>query len=116
MAIDLKKLAGFFAARQTEAAQEAKKLVAASAIELENRAKMMAAVDTGAMRSSIHHEITNGGYTAVIGPSVYYALFQEYGTHKMGAQPFMGPATAAVEPKFIEGLKQIGVGGATNVS
>lgn len=70
-----------------------------TAIDIVNRAKQLAAVDTGFMRNSI-------GWRR-LGPSEYevycaadYAFFLEYGTRYSGAQPFMRPG-------FAEGISRL---------
>ena len=34
--------------------------------------------------------------TAHVGPSVSYAIYHEFGTHKMSARPYLGPAVETV--------------------
>jgi HK97 gp10 family phage protein len=36
-----------------------------------------------------------------------YASFVEFGTSKMAAQPFMGPAAEELEPEFLAGVDSI---------
>lgn len=62
-----------------------------SALRVERKAKMKAAVDTGFMR--------NGIFVARLGMLRYkvtspagYSVYVELGTRKMKAQPFLGPA------------------------
>lgn len=47
------------------------------------------------------------GVTAVVGPSVRYGLFVEYGTAKMPPRPFMGPARAEEEPRFVAAMEAL---------
>jgi len=81
-----------------------KPLVAAevqkAAFQIEARAKAVVAVDTGTLRRSITTVMSNGGLTGVVGPSVFYGKFIEFGTRRMGARPFMRPAAEAVMPGF----------------
>ena len=67
-----------------------------TAYAIEADAKASAPVDTGALRASISTSLTGdgrgGSMTAEIGPTVEYGVYQEYGTSKMAAHPFMGPA------------------------
>lgn len=67
-----------------------------AALAIEADAKALAPVDTGALRASISSSFTGdgrgGAMTAEVGPTVSYAVFQEFGTSVMAAQPFMGPA------------------------
>jgi len=63
--------------------------------ELEGYAKGFAPVDTGLLRSSIHQERPGGdilAQIAVFGDECEYAIYQELGTYKMAAQPFMTPS------------------------
>ena len=83
-------------------------LVQASAAMVERGAKGKAPVDTGALRSSIHTQLGDGGMSASIAPGVHYAVYLEYGTRRMAAQPFMGPAFQGVIPMFVEGVAQLG--------
>jgi HK97 gp10 family phage protein len=59
-------------------------------INTEARAKMRCPVDTGRLRSSILYEKT-GTASCTIGTNVEYAIYQEMGTRKMPAHPFLWP-------------------------
>lgn len=61
---------------------------------VEGSAKTAAPVDTGRLRGSIHTtgKSTPNGAEASVGTNVEYALYQELGTSKMQAQPFLKPA------------------------
>ena len=48
-------------------------------------------IDTGALINSIHVK-TQRQLFYVIGPTVHYAIYQEFGTRRFGARPFMRPA------------------------
>jgi len=41
-----------------------------------------------------------GEPTFIVGTNVHYGLYQEYGTYKMAAQPFLRPATDQVRRKM----------------
>ena len=45
------------------------------------------------------------GPIRVVADGVEYGLYQELGTSRMGAQPFMVPAVEAVRPGFIKAMK-----------
>lgn len=62
-------------------------------------AKSFAPVDTGALRASIHGQKT-GKYAGKVEDGVHYGIYQEFGTYKMAAQPFMRPAAAATIGPF----------------
>lgn len=67
------------------------------AIQVDRAAKRLAPVDTGRLRSSINWRIERDpfGLRAVVGTNVHYAVYQEFGTSKMPAHPFLRPALLA---------------------
>lgn len=83
----------------------------AIAFRIEAGAKARVPVDTGALRNSIYTECggkksgtpgdnpfpSPSGTDAHVGPSMNYALFVEFGTRRMGAQPYLVPAVREVE-------------------
>lgn len=62
------------------------------------------AVDTGETRDSIHREGSGSEATVTVGGA---GLFLEYGTSKMGAQPFAWPTREAEWPAYLEGWRAI---------
>lgn len=64
-----------------------------AALKVEGDAKLMAPVDTGALRGSITTggRSTPDGAEATIGSSLEYAPYVELGTSRMSAQPFLQP-------------------------
>lgn len=87
--------------------------VRATAFAIEATAKTMAPLDTGALRDSIYTRVgrqptllpevagnpprvelprPEDEQTAHVGPSVEYGLYQELGTTRMAAHPYLGPA------------------------
>lgn len=72
--------------------------VAESAETLASAAQERAPVDTGTLRASIHVEKVEASGLSVAaevstgGEANEYALYQEVGTSKMAAQPYMTPA------------------------
>ena len=63
---------------------------------VESDAKRFVAVDTGRLRSSITHEITESKdeVRGVVGTNVDYAIAQEYGTSKQSGHAYLRPALA----------------------
>jgi len=58
-------------------------------------ARMHAPVRTGLLKSSIRLEVPGGDILAMVGISgedCSYAIYQEFGTYKMAAHPFITPA------------------------
>lgn len=70
---------------------KAKAAVLKGGYMIEADAKQMAPVDTGALRNSIETE-EGQGISAIVHDGVEYGIWQELGTSKMAAQPFMIPA------------------------
>ena len=81
-------------------------VVKKSALDIEATAKINAPVDTGTLKSSISSDID--GLSAEIGPSTDYEAYVEYGTSRMAAQPYMGPAFERHVPAFVKALGQVG--------
>jgi HK97 gp10 family phage protein len=100
------------------------------AFQMEAEMKQRAAYDTGAMRDSVYtvtkesdgyqqaaaevtgknpdaetapHPTPSGKVVANVGPSVEYAVHQEFGTSKMAAQPFVIPAAEQIGNKLNDG-------------
>lgn len=97
---DLPKLRG-------ELRPRAGRIVRATALGIETDAKGRAPVDTGALRASIHTEMT-GETSATVAPGVDYAAAVEYGTARGGpAQPYLTPAAEAARPRFVEAMKKL---------
>jgi HK97 gp10 family phage protein len=75
--------------------------------DIEARAKAKVPVLTGTLRRSITTQLENDGMTAVVGPSVEYGIYVEFGTRRMGARPYMRPAAEAVYPQFTDNVKAL---------
>ena len=90
-----------------ETTRKAGQVVRKSAADTESAAKQQAPVDTGALRNSIGVTM-QGPLSAEIGPTVSYGIFLEWGTHKMAAQPYMGPALDRIAPGFEAAMEQLG--------
>lgn len=87
----IKKLQGMAKKATSLQAQAA---LRAGLLIIEGAAVQKAPVLTGTLRRSIHSETTSTSAGAVgrTGTNVEYAPFQEFGTSRMRAQPFMRPA------------------------
>lgn len=80
----------------------AQAILSDAAFEVETNAKKNAPVKTGALRNSIHVNETrkDNKYSRVISDGVEYGIYQELGTIKMAAHPFLIPAVEAIREKF----------------
>lgn len=74
--------------------------------DVEAKAKAKVPVRTGTLRRSIHSVFQNGGLTGLVGPSVLYGKFVEFGTRHSAARPFMRPAANQVLPGFASAVKR----------
>lgn len=63
-------------------------MIASTRVEVD--AKYLCPVDDGTLRASINSRVE--GDVGIVGTNVEYAIYQEFGTIKMGAQPFLFPA------------------------
>ncbi len=85
---------------------ETGEIVKETAYEIEGEAKVRAPVDTGALRASI--ETSHPARTrSEVATGVEYGVYQEYGTVKMPAQPFMTPAAEAARPRFMGKMRNL---------
>ncbi len=60
--------------------------------KVQQSAKDLAPVDTGALRNSIKTKMYPDQQAGVVYTTLEYAPYQEFGTRRMKAQPFMTPA------------------------
>lgn len=60
-------------------------------IQAEGDVASLAPVDTGRLRDSITHETHAEEESVYVGTNVEYGKYQEYGTSKMRAHPFLKP-------------------------
>lgn len=67
-----------------------------------SKAKQLAPWEYGVLSNSIAAERVRVGVWKV-GTNVEYAVYQEFGTVNMAAQPYLGPALLAAEQKFGKG-------------
>lgn len=77
-----------------------------TAFDIEAGAKQRSRWDTGAMRSAWQTSF-EGQLEATVANGVEYAIYNEYGTHKMTAQPMARPAAHAAEAPFIAAMRQV---------
>lgn len=70
------------------------------AAETETYAKTYAPYDTGALYNSIQWSMIDTK-TARIQPDVTYDIYQELGTWKMAAHPFLSPAIETIASRFL---------------
>ena len=64
-------------------------------------------VSTGDTAGSIKLTPRDGGLTAVVGPTMDYDPYVEYGTRFMPAEPIAEPSLDKVKPKFLNDLERL---------
>lgn len=85
-------------AQRMETAGEVAERQGAQDVRTDMRA--LAPVDSGHLRDSIRVEEGAGGLQVGPGDEVDYAMFVEYGTSRMVAQPYAGPAANRARTEF----------------
>lgn len=97
--------------------------VRATAFGVQAIAQSLSPVLTGANRASIYTKTSKGVSgtpgdagdvlpdvqvgTAVVGPSMEYSAFLEFGTSRMGARPYLTPAAEQAQRLFLENVKLV---------
>ena len=95
-------------ARLKEINDKLEKNMLKACLLVERDAKISAPVDTGRLRASITHELQTekDELIGLVGTNVVYAKYQEFGTYKMPAHPFLFPALESNKDNIKEILKQ----------
>lgn len=105
---EIEQLAADLVAAAVSAQVKAVLVVAQTARALETIAQRRAPRVTGDLARSITTTVNPFDVSAEVGPEEYYGYFVEYGTSKMGPQPFMGPAADEVAPDFAAAMEELG--------
>lgn len=84
------------------AAREVKR----AALNIQAGAKERAPVDTGRLRNSITHEVSENGLSATVGTNVEYSTHVEFGTSRASAQPYLVPAFEEERGQFEARLRK----------
>lgn len=100
---DLRKNTDNFANKLKEILPYALK---AGALIIQNEAKQRAPYKTGTLRRSIHTEMRSKAQ-AVVGTDVEYAVYQEFGTSKMKAHPYLRPALDEKQQEVLDKINNI---------
>ena len=75
--------------------------------KMQNKADFKKGYQTGETKRSIGLEITDGGFTAEVGPETEYSPYLEYGTRFMEAQPFINPPFEEQKQKFKRDMQRL---------
>lgn len=71
-----------------------------AALGVEREAKILAPIDTSRLQRSITAEESTNPLEYTVGTNVEYAGFQEFGTRKMAAHPYLQPAAEKVSKEY----------------
>lgn len=74
-------------------------------LKAERYAKQTVHVITGRLRNSITHEVDEGEMAVYIGTNVEYAPYEEEGTSKRPAHPFLRPAAQEHIDEYVQIMK-----------
>ena len=75
--------------------------------EMHQKASRKVPVDTGHLKRSLAIDFSDGGLTGRVSTDVEYAMYVEYSTRYMAAQPFMRPAFYDQRVKFMQDMSRL---------
>lgn len=87
----------------SEFAEKVSRGLAAGGEEVVAEAKHRVRKDTTNLEKSIHAQTE--GLRCEVGTNVEYAIYQEFGTYKMSAQPYLEPALTNNKENIINAIK-----------
>lgn len=112
MSDELDRIAADLKSTADQTQKKARAVVRQAGLSVANGARTRAPVDTGFLRSSIRMRNAKSGQRNTVSvevtASAHYAVYVEYGTSRMGPQPYMAPAADRVMPTFAEAVSRIG--------
>jgi len=82
-------------------------VVKVNGTEMQRKAMRKVPVDTGALKRSIGMSMSDGGLTAIVGASMEYAPYVEWGTRFNSAQPYLRPSLYEQREKFKNDLARL---------
>lgn len=93
-------------AQPAKVKSEAGDIIQNTALRVEKRAKASAPEDTGYLKQHITAEKT-GELTADVTSLAEYSIYNEFGTRKMAAHPYMRPAMNQEQPFIYQKLNNL---------
>ena len=105
----LKELLSEFNATPKASLEATKSAMKSTLSKAQEVSKRNARVDTGYMRNNIDIDYIKSSGSTVIGRYVAradYSSYNEYGTYKMSARPFMRTGTTEATPFFYKAVEQ----------
>jgi HK97 gp10 family phage protein len=97
-----------FTAKLAAASQRLKSEVAQQmdgvGADMEDLARELVRVRTGFLQSTIYHRVDESTLAMDFGATADYASFNEFGTRRMAAQPFIRPALDANQQRLLDAM------------
>lgn len=87
--------------------KDVRHVVKSNGANLTKKMQQLAPLDTGYLKRSIKMSLTDGGFSAEVGPYANYASYLEYGTRKMTKKPFIKPSFNIQKEVFIRDLERL---------
>jgi HK97 gp10 family phage protein len=106
------------AVASVEVNREASEVVRSAALLCQETAIELVPTDTSNLKNSISvgrpgqgkDSLQPGDLTAEVGPTAEYGAYVEFGTSRMGAQPYMTPASEKAGEWFVQTMaRQVGI-------
>lgn len=94
-------------AMTTEMQSKANDLTYKYGVKIAGEAAMNAPVDTSTLRNSILAESGMEGNNFIIQDGVEYGIYQELGTSRIAARPFLTPAVEANREDYLNAVKDL---------
>ena len=93
--------------RDNATLDDVKHVVKSNGTQLNRKAKRLAPVDTGYLKSQIKTTTELNGLQSTTIPDTPYAEYVEYGTRFMAKQPFLKPAFDIQKKVFLNDLERL---------
>lgn len=105
---EVSRLAATFTRRDGQIEKGAETVMGKAAADITRDAKTLAPVDTGNLKNSISY--SGSGLEYEVAPTAEYAIYQELGTSRAPAQPFMAPALERNTPGIMSAFEELAGG------
>lgn len=90
-----------------ELEDKAAEIIKRIAIKVQQQAQELAPLKTGALKNSLLAEEKDGKLSWWVHDGVEYGIYQELGTSRFAAHPFLTPAVESLREEFEESFKEI---------
>lgn len=75
-------------------------------LEAQQNIRDLDLIDTGNLLNSITSTTSIDGFEGYVDVGAYYGIYHEFGTVKMAARPFLGPAVDARSKEFVAAVRE----------